>query len=72
MLSDSFGFINLLLILMLVGKNSSTDTFYEMGKLKRLLTFIKLMMQDSVKIVIENSYHSFYNYLKAIVPEKVF
>ena len=57
---------------MLVGKNSSTDTFYEMGKLKRLLTFIKLMMQDSVKIVIENSYHSFYNYLKAIVPEKVF
>lgn len=37
MLADSF-----------VGKNNATESFYEMGKLKRLLTFIKLMMQDSV------------------------
>ena len=54
-----------------VGKNASTETFYEMGKLKRLLTFIKLMMQDSMQNVIEKSYHNFYNFLHKIIPEKV-
>ena len=34
----------LFFVFVLVGKNNATESFYEMGKLKRLLTFIKLMM----------------------------
>ena len=32
---------------------------YDFGKLKRFLTLVRLMMQDTLQTVIWNSYHEF-------------
>lgn len=36
---------------------------YNFGKLKRFLTVVRLMMQDTVQSVIKKSFHDYYAFL---------
>lgn len=44
---------------------------YDFGKLKRFLTVVRLMMQDTVLAVVRKSYHDFRDYLLKNIPKKV-
>jgi len=44
---------------------------YDFGKLKRFLTVVRLMMQDTVLTVVKKRYFEFKDYLFISVPKKV-
>lgn len=44
---------------------------YEFGKLKRFLTQVRLMMQDSLYTMIHRSLHDFRDYLMSFIPDQV-
>ncbi|CAD8156782.1 unnamed protein product [Paramecium pentaurelia] len=49
----------------------SNKITYDFGKLKRFLTVVRLMMQDTVQSLVENNYKRFVNYLKQFIPDEV-
>jgi dynein heavy chain len=44
---------------------------YDFGKLKRFLTLVRLMMQDTVLEVTKRCFVEFKNYLKNSIPKNV-
>ncbi len=44
---------------------------YDFGKLKRFLTLVRLMMQDTLTSLIWRNYHQYQAYINSFVPEKV-
>lgn len=44
---------------------------YDFGKLKRFLTVVRLMMQDTVHTLVETNYKRFVEFLKSYIPESV-
>lgn len=51
-------------------KESSKIT-YDFGKLKRFLTVVRLMMQDTVHDLVSYNYHKFVNEIKSLIPTSV-
>jgi len=44
---------------------------YDFGKLKRFLTVVRLMMQDTVLTTVKRSFLEFKDYVHASIPKKV-
>jgi dynein heavy chain len=44
---------------------------YDFGKLKRFLTVVRLMMQDTLLTLVERCYNGYYDFIKSFVPNKV-
>jgi len=44
---------------------------YNIGKLKRLLVQLRLMLQDSIYTMIHKNYYKYYNFIDNYIPEKV-
>ena len=44
---------------------------YDFGKLKRFLTVVRLMMQDTVLTLVKRCYYKLYNYLLCFIPSNV-
>jgi dynein heavy chain len=44
---------------------------YDFGKLKRFLTVVRLMMQDTVLSVVKRCFHEFRDYIAASIPKRV-
>ena len=44
---------------------------YDFGKLKRFLTVVRLMMEDTVLTVVKKCYYEFKNYIFLNIPKKV-
>lgn len=44
---------------------------YDFGKLKRFLTVVRLMMQDTVLTLVQNRYKEFFNFLVSYMPTEV-
>lgn len=44
---------------------------YDFGKLKRFLTVVRLMMQDTVQTLVHSNYTKFVEYLKSFIPGSV-
>ena len=51
-------------------KETSTIT-YNFGKLKRFLTVIRLMMQDTLTTLVNKSYREYYNLIHSFIPDSV-
>lgn len=49
----------------------SSKITYDFGKLKRFLTMIRLMMQDSLLTVVRKSYYSLRDYIFSYIPADV-
>lgn len=49
-------------------KETSTIT-YNFGKLKRFLTVIRLMMQDTLTTLVNKSYREYYNLIHSFIPD---
>lgn len=43
---------------------------YDFGKLKRFLTVVRLVMQDTLLSLVQKSYYSFYNFITSFIPQK--
>lgn len=44
---------------------------YDFGKLKRFLTVVRLMMQDTLLTLVRSNYENFYNFVTSFIPQKV-
>ena len=44
---------------------------YDFGKLKRFLTVVRLLMQDTVLSLVKRNYTKFATFMKAFVPDQV-
>ena len=44
---------------------------YEFGKLKRFLTVVRLIMQDTLRELLKRSLEEFVNYFRENIPQKV-
>ena len=44
---------------------------YDFGKLKRFLTVIRLMMQDTLLFLIRSNFDGYYSMIKSFIPERV-
>lgn len=44
---------------------------YDFGKLKRFLTVVRLMMQDTVLTLVQQKYREFYNFIVSYIPTEV-
>lgn len=44
---------------------------YDFGKLKRFLTLVRLMMQDTLTHIVNVNYHAYEKYILSFVPDKV-
>jgi dynein heavy chain len=41
---------------------------YDFGKLKRFLTVVRLVMQDTLLSLVQKSYFSFYEFITSFIP----
>lgn len=44
---------------------------YDFGKLKKFLTLVRLMMQDTLTYIVDANYHEFERYMLSFVPDEV-
>lgn len=51
--------------------NETNKLTYEFGKLKRFLTVVRLMMQDSLKELLQTSLREFFEFFKTSLPNRV-
>lgn len=51
--------------------NETNKLTYEFGKLKRFLTVVRLMMQDTLKELLKNNLLMFFDYFKNSLPKDV-
>lgn len=42
---------------------------YDFGKLKRFLTLVRLMMQDTLTYIVDVNYHEYEKYMLSFVPD---
>ena len=43
---------------------------YDFGKLKRFLTVVRLVMQDTLLSMVQKSYYNFYQFVTSYIPQK--
>jgi len=43
---------------------------YDFGKLKRFLTMVRLIMQDTLLSLVQKSYYNFYDFIISFIPYK--
>lgn len=51
--------------------NETNKLTYEFGKLKRFLTVVRLMMQDTLKELLKNNLLMFFDFFKNSLPKDV-
>jgi len=44
---------------------------YDFGKLKKFLTLIRLMMQDTLQSLVWHHFHLYYEFIKSFLPKNV-
>lgn len=50
-------------------KETSTTT-YDFGKLKRFLTLVRLMMQDTLTYIVQTNYTKYEEYMLSYIPDE--
>jgi len=44
---------------------------YDFGKLKRFLTVVRLMMQDTLLSLVKRCYNGYYDFIRSFIPKEV-
>ena len=44
---------------------------YDFGKLKRFLTVVRLMMQDTLLTLVKRCYYGYYDFIRSFIPKTV-